>query len=133
MTQNRFKLSIYFYWIGPLGRFGLVVAMSMCTFVCMSFIFGKASHWPSDHMIRFRPLIGLSEVRIFDENSEEVHNLQSHDGLLEKNAEEVYNLHHTCNLLMVSLRRTLKKSITCNEKNVPDSHQNSVSLIRTRP
>ena len=52
----------------------------------MSFIFGKASHWPSDHMIRFQPLSGLSELSIFDENSEEVNNLQSHDGLREKNA-----------------------------------------------
>ena len=45
-------------------------------------------------MIRFRPLIGLSELCILDENSEEVHNLQSHDGLLDENAVEVHNLLH---------------------------------------
>ena len=53
--------------------------------------FLNASHWPSDHMIRCRPLIGLSELYILDENSEDLH---SHDGLLDKNAEEVSNLHH---------------------------------------
>ena len=52
------------------------------------------SHWPSDHIIRSRPLIGLSKLCILDENPEKVHNLQSHDGLLEENAEEVHNLHH---------------------------------------
>ena len=46
-------------------------------------------------MIRSRPLIGLSELCILDENSEEVHNLQSHDGLIYENAEEVHNLHYT--------------------------------------
>ena len=45
-------------------------------------------------MIRFRTLIGLSELSILDENSEEVHNLQSLYGLLDENAEEVHNLHH---------------------------------------
>ena len=45
-------------------------------------------------MIRSRFFIGISEVCIFDENSEEVHNLQSNDGLLDENAEEVHNLHH---------------------------------------
>ena len=43
-------------------------------------------------MILPRPLIGLSELCILDKNSEEVHNLQSHDGLLDENAEE--NRHH---------------------------------------
>ena len=42
-------------------------------------------------MIRSRPLIGLSELCILDENSED---LQSHDGLLNENAEEAHNLHH---------------------------------------
>ena len=51
--------------------------------------FFKASHWPSDHMIRSQPHIGLSELCIPDENSED---LQSHDGLLDENAEEVNNL-----------------------------------------
>ena len=45
-------------------------------------------------MIRYRPLIGLSELCILDDNSKEVHNLQSHDGLLYENAEEVHNLYH---------------------------------------
>ena len=43
-------------------------------------------------MIRSWPLIGLSEL--LDKNSEEVHNLQSNDGLLDENADEVNNLHH---------------------------------------
>ena len=54
----------------------------------------KASHRPSDHMIRNRPLIFLSEICLLDENSEEVHNQQSPDGLLHENSEEIYNLHH---------------------------------------
>ena len=49
-------------------------------------------------MIRSKPLIGPSELCIFDQNTEEVHNLhhhlQSHDDLLDENAEEVHNLHH---------------------------------------
>ena len=45
-------------------------------------------------MIRSRPLISLSELCILDENSEEVHNLQSHDGLINENAEEAHYLHH---------------------------------------
>ena len=45
-------------------------------------------------MIRSRPLIDLTELCILDEDSEEVHNLQSHDGLFDENAEEVHNLHH---------------------------------------
>ena len=45
-------------------------------------------------MIRSRPLIGPSELCIFDYNSEEAHNLQSHDGLLDENTEEVHNMHH---------------------------------------
>ena len=40
-------------------------------------------------MIRSQPLSGLSELCILDENSEEVQNLQSHDGLLDENAEEI--------------------------------------------
>ena len=77
-----------FHQIGPLGRFGLVVHVHVRLF------FFKASHWPSNPMIRFRTLIGLSELSILDENSEEVHNLQSLYGLLDENAEEVHNLHH---------------------------------------
>ena len=56
-------------------------------------IFFKASHWPSDQMVRSRPLIGQSELCLIDKNSEEVHNLQSPDGFLDENAEEVHNLH----------------------------------------
>ena len=84
----------YFHRMGPLGRFGLVVAMSMCPYICMPLIFVKASYWLLDHMIRSRPLIDLSELCILYENSKEVHNLQSHYGLLDKKAEEVHNLHH---------------------------------------
>ena len=48
---------------GPLGRVGLVVAMSVCVSVCLWNVpfqcdFFRASHWPSGHMIRSRPLIG---------------------------------------------------------------------------
>ena len=42
-------------------------------------------------MIRSRFLIGISEVCIFDENSEEVHNLQSYDGLLDENTKGRFN------------------------------------------
>ena len=49
------------------------VSMSVCT----SLIFFKASHQPSDHMLRSWPLIGLSELCFLNENSEEVHNLHS--------------------------------------------------------
>ena len=45
-------------------------------------------------MIRFRPLIGLSEPCILNENSEEGHNHQSHDGLLDENAEKAHNQHN---------------------------------------
>ena len=45
-------------------------------------------------MNRSRPLIGLSDLFVLDENSVVVHYLQSHDGLLTVNAEEVHNLHH---------------------------------------
>ena len=41
----------------PLGRFFLVVAMSVCLSP-FHVIFFEASHWPSGHMIRSRPLIG---------------------------------------------------------------------------
>ena len=42
------------------GRFGLVVAMSMYVFLDISLpsvIFVEAPHWPTDHMISLRPLI----------------------------------------------------------------------------
>ena len=44
-----------------LGRFFHRVAMSVCQRICLSpslAIFFEASHWPSGHMIRSRPLIG---------------------------------------------------------------------------
>ena len=51
-----FQLSdISFHRIGPLGRFGLVVAMCICLYVYMSpshAIFFEASHWPTGHMTR---------------------------------------------------------------------------------
>ena len=50
--------------------------------------FVKASHWPSDHMIRYRSFIGISELCILDENSDD---LQSHDGFFDDNAEEAHN------------------------------------------
>ena len=54
-------------------------------------------NWPTGSIpvpIRSRPLIGLSELCLIDENSKEVRNLQSPDGLLDENSEEVHNLHH---------------------------------------
>ena len=95
----RYAFCVYQAWFWPnwpLGRFGLVVEMSVFCILYVPFPcnFSKASHWPSDHMIRFWPLIGPSELCIHDKNSEEVHNLQSHDGLIDENAKEVHNLHH---------------------------------------
>ena len=79
----------------PLGQFFHRVAMSI-----FGFIFGyvpspcnlfQGLSLALDHMIRSRPLIGLSELCILDEKSEA---LQSHDGVLDGNAEEVHSLHH---------------------------------------
>ena len=51
--------SSYFHQLGPLGRVGLVVAKSVSyLFVPFPCNFFQASHWPSDHMICLRPLIG---------------------------------------------------------------------------
>ena len=50
-----------FFKESALGRFFHRVAMSVCLSVCVSpslAIFFKASHWPSGHMIRSRPIIG---------------------------------------------------------------------------
>ena len=44
-----------FHRIGPLGRFGLVVEMSIGIYIGMSpshAIFFEASHWPTGHMTR---------------------------------------------------------------------------------
>ena len=41
----------------PLGRFGLVVAMSVLILSPPHAIFFEASHWPSDQMISSKPLI----------------------------------------------------------------------------
>ena len=80
---------------GPIWSRSPNVCPYSAGFVCILYsphaIFFKASCWPSDHMIRSQPLIGLSELCFLDENSED---LQSHDGLLDENAEEVHNLHH---------------------------------------
>ena len=67
LSQSRnVSLCIYvpfscnFHQLGRLGRVGLVVAMSVCC-RCLSpshAIFFEASHWPCDHMISSRPLIG---------------------------------------------------------------------------
>ena len=42
-------------------------------------------------MIRSRPIIGLWELCILDDDFEDLH---SHDGLLDEKAEDVHNLHH---------------------------------------
>ena len=94
--------------------------------------FFKASHWPSYHMIRSWPLIGLSELCILDENSEDQqshdglldenaeevhnlqHNLQSHDGVPDENAEDVHNLYHNLQSPDGILDENSKRSITCN-------------------
>ena len=50
-----------FHQLGPLGRVGLVVAMSVCCHGVVPFpcdFFFKASHWPWYHKISSRPLIG---------------------------------------------------------------------------
>ena len=55
-------LSTQFSKNRPLGQFFLVVAMSAYLFICLSVAskrnFFKASHWPSDHMISLRLIIG---------------------------------------------------------------------------
>ena len=57
-------LNTIFHRMGPLGRFGLEVMMSVCVrvslCVCLSphlVIFFEPSHWPT-HIISLRPLIG---------------------------------------------------------------------------
>ena len=51
-----------------LGRFFHRVAMSVYVFICFPspfhVIFFEASHWPSGHMIRSRPLIGRPPLLI---------------------------------------------------------------------
>ena len=60
--------------------------------------------------------------------------MQSHDALLDEIAEEVHDLHHNLQSLDGLLdENSEERSITYNEKCVPDGHQNSVSLIRARP
>ena len=54
--------------------------------------------------------------------------MQSHDALLDEIAEEVHDLHHNLQSLDGLLdENSEERSITYNEKCVPDSHQNSVS------
>ena len=50
----------------------LYPSMYVCILSPLHAIFFKASHWPSGHMIRSRPLIGLSELCILDQNSEDL-------------------------------------------------------------
>ena len=68
-----------FHRIGPLGGFGLVVAMFMCMYV-FNFFQGLSLVLRSHDQIPASHCIGLSELYILDVNSEEVHNLQSPDG-----------------------------------------------------
>ena len=66
LFANLHICDVNFHQLGPLGRVGLVVTESVCVCVCVSVclfvpshaIFFEASHWPSDHMTRSRPLIG---------------------------------------------------------------------------
>ena len=56
------QIDMNFHWIGPLGQFSHRVAMSGCLWFCLfapsDAVFFEASHWPWDHMISSRPLIG---------------------------------------------------------------------------
>ena len=70
-------------------------------------------------MIRSWPLIGISELGIPDENSED---LQSHDGLLDEKAEEIHNLHHN--------RQSHDGVLDENAKEVHDLHHKLESLSR---
>ena len=55
----------YFHQLGPLGRVGLVVAMSVRPFIHSSvFNFFVTSHWPSDHIISSRPLPGATKTSL---------------------------------------------------------------------
>ena len=58
--HNLFK--IIFTEMAPLGRFSHRVAMSVCLSGCLfapsDAVFLEASHWPWDHMIISRPLMG---------------------------------------------------------------------------
>ena len=65
MSQNQSQCldnpdQMYFPQNRPLGRFFLLVAMSVYIYICLSpphAICFDACYWPSDHMIRSRPLI----------------------------------------------------------------------------
>ena len=70
---------------------------------------------------------------LLDGNSEGVNNLQSHDGLLDENAEEVYNLHHNLQSPDGLLDENSEEVRNLQWKMFSDGHQNSVSLMRTRP
>ena len=62
---QKFRIGL-FHQLSPLGRVGLVVAMSVCLSVCQYVcgyvpsraVFFEASHWSSGHMISSRPVIG---------------------------------------------------------------------------
>ena len=58
IAHNLLYLVFLFSLNRPLGRFGLVVAMSVRISSPPHAIVFEASHWPSDHMISSRPLIG---------------------------------------------------------------------------
>ena len=60
-TFDKKKLNIFkarIFKEKALGRFVHRLAMSVCLFVCLFVCPSRASHWPSVHMIRSRPLIG---------------------------------------------------------------------------
>ena len=48
----------FLHQLGPLGRVGLVVAMSVSVPPVPFYVIFEASHWPSGHMVSSRPLIG---------------------------------------------------------------------------
>ena len=67
----------------------------MCPYVCMyvfNFFQGLSLVLRSHDQIPASNCIGPSELCILDDNSEEVHTLQSSDGLFDENSEELHNL-----------------------------------------
>ena len=80
--------------------------------------------------------MGLSELCLIDENSEEVHNLQSPDGFIDENSEEVHNLQHnlqSADGLPAENSEKVHNLQSPDEKISSDGHHNSVFFMRTRP
>ena len=67
MTRGVWRLANSVFKESALGRFFHRVAMSVCPSVCLCVpfhaFFFEASHWPSGHMTRSRPLIGQPQVQ----------------------------------------------------------------------